>query len=181
MNLHFQLRAKLAAVHDNASPEYLRAVTGRVVADLRAAADQIERKGLSGYWENVPAAGADADGYPRVSHALKYHVPHNKTDVNGPACLPRDVPAQVADLIAQLDRLSHAAQCVFPDDVANAAREIIAADATVHQEMRDAAFAYKMREPKSRDVLSAYRDAYAHDDHVAKQLFARAIWNHIKA
>lgn len=86
MKLHFQLRAKLAAVHDNASPEYLRSVTARVVADLRAAADQIERRGLSGYWENAPAAGGDEDGYPRVSYALKYHVAHNKTDVNGPAC-----------------------------------------------------------------------------------------------
>ena len=123
-NLQFTMRATLGA-----SPENTASVSARVVADLRAAADQIERQGLTGFWENVPAAGGDETGYPRVRYALKLR--EGVSDLNGPVAAPPDraEPNSVMldDLIRTLDRLAWVNQCVFPENVVNAANAHIAA------------------------------------------------------
>ncbi len=175
-NLTFTLRANMAAVHDDASPEHLRSITARVAADLRAAADQIENGGLSGYWENVIPAGNDADGYPRVKYALKCNVPHNKSDLIGPACPPALPELRAGQLMRELDALMHAVQCVFPDDVINAANEIIQETGAWSHANVGQAYATA----RNRDILREYMTAYQCSDEQARRVYARALANNMR-
>lgn len=92
--LKFTLRSNIGPdIADDAPLSERAAITARIVADLRAAADQIETQGVTGLWENVRGYPGvvgdhlcDADGYMRIGYALKRDVKHNTNDIHGPAC-----------------------------------------------------------------------------------------------
>lgn len=86
------------------------------------------------------------------------------TDMSKP-----DIPATVADLVAVLDQLAHADNCVFPEDV------ITAANAHIGQVGQWAAADVAQQYKGTRGVLAHYLDAYRCGDDIAKQVYARAI------
>lgn len=186
-NLTFTLRASLPMVDDDAPEETRAAVTAHIAAILRAVADQVEREGVSGMWTNAsPAEGVpatflyDEDGYNRASFALKLPTSGRSDDVlPGPACPPAPsvLPElRAGQLMGELDALMHAVQCVFPEDVINAANEIIQETGAWSHANVGQAYATA----RNRDILREYMTAYQFSDEQARRVYARALANNMR-